>query len=137
MTAKYAYLAGLIDGEGYIGMVKTITRPKEAPSLYVLVPRIQVKMCNKEGIEMAHKYFGGSIYFKKLSGNNRDQWVWQLTGHQRIKNTLTLLLPYLVIKKYQAEVILEFLKRKRGDKYTDDDWNLYGTLRALNKTGRN
>ena len=138
MTAneRKAYIAGLIDGEGYVGMVKTITRPTVAPNTYVLVPRIQVKMCDRDGIDLAHEIFGGSIYCRKANGNNRATWTWQVTNKKNVKSCLKLLAPYLMIKKHQADCVLKFLERERGTRYTEVEWNIYGTIRELNRTGR-
>ncbi len=138
MTAKekIAYIAGIIDGEGYVGMIKTVTSPRIYPNMYVLVPRITVKMCEREATDLGHKLFGGSIYQVKAFGNNRRAWTWQLTNKKAVANCIKHLMPYLRIKKHQADCISLFLKRKRGTSYTETEWNIYGTIRELNRTGR-
>lgn len=102
------YLAGLLDGEGCILIMKT--RPEKAarfvsPS-YVL--RVSIAMTHKETIEWIHNTFGGNF---GLSRKAKNGWkaVWRWNFHsQKASDLLKLMLPYLITKRNEAIVAIEF-----------------------------
>jgi hypothetical protein len=100
-----AYMAGIIDGEGTIGITKTTPKRYTNPRY---TARIHFGNVNKEVIEMFAKRFGGSVRTERVP-NRKLIYRWYRVGNPITKEIVESLLPYLVIKKPQAENVLEFL----------------------------
>ena len=117
-----AYIAGIIDGEGtiglYLGHRGEINSPhgRRTPT-YSL--RIRVRMCDKTIIDWLLSSIGGRYYSKEGNDRHRDIHDWSIVGVDAIQ-FLKYIYPYLRVKKRQADVALEFGK----------------TLHALNSEGR-
>jgi hypothetical protein len=96
---QYAWLAGMVDGDGTL----TIN-----PSDFN--PRLMITQIHLPTILYLQETFGGKFHSKGLTGLSRKEyWCWcvyksWLRGH------LCHLLPFLVTKKRQVEVILQFLE---------------------------
>jgi len=102
-----AYFAGFFDGEGCI----TIRNTKRANG------RIERQLCVSIGntnewiISQIQFSFDGYIWHNKAHDNNRDKWQLILTSRKAL-NLLESLLPYLTIKRAEAELGIKFQKRK-------------------------
>ena len=94
---EVAYLAGLFDGEGTIGIQKV----KNGYGL-----RIQIQIYNKITYEIQDN-FGGSAYGPY--GKEKKAYIWRCNGLNAGK-ILELIFPYLVIKKEEAELAIDYLK---------------------------
>ena len=115
MKTNYAYIAGLIDGEGYIGLTRS-------RGLYKA--RIIISNCNLELLENAQKIIGGFITKKPVPP---DRWYqgYNLTIIN-LDNWLTKTIPYLVGKKNKAILMLEAKKLlKARKKKTNQAGELY------------
>lgn len=139
-----AYLAGLVDGEGYVGIKRS--RRRDAVNLSYH-ERIQVRMIHEEAIALLARTLGGSYYREKPHANDgRPLFCWQASD--RLACTiLRTLLPYLLVKRDQAENVLELRASKedprsslRGspshrtmpDEIVAHRENLYRRAKALN-----
>lgn len=101
-----AYTAGIIDGEGYIG-IKCSTREhvqrERSHRVYVAVSNTDQKM-----IKFLHDRFGGSVEYKEFPKKNcRPQWRWRTSARNAVQ-FLTLIQPYLITKKLHANVAMGF-----------------------------
>lgn len=101
-----AYTAGLFDGEGCV----CLRGIGKYPSL-----SIDIASTNEAIILWLQVTFGGSIYRYDNSGryNRKPSWKWSI-GSQEATDFLRLLLPFLRIKKPQAELGIMFQTLKRG-----------------------
>jgi hypothetical protein len=98
-----AYLAGLIDGEGYIGIKKMTRHDCAAPSYHA---RIQVRMVDEPAIALLAHELGGKYYHERTAtGLRRALYCWQVSD-ALAERTLRALLPYLRIKRRNAEEVL-------------------------------
>lgn len=106
---KDVYFAGLIDGEGCIGVYKFASG--------VVRPIIKVNMTCETTIHALHDHFGGYFGVKKIENlpNRKPQWVWEVT-HERAREVCERLLPYLLTKRDKALELLATPKQKRGPK---------------------
>lgn len=108
---KLAYLAGIIDGEGtiYIGRV---TRKRITGIKVHYATIMQVSNTDKCLIDWLYNNFGGSTsqYTPgQLPKNSRMHvYSWKIT-HQ-LEEICKALLPYLVTKKKQAEIMIQMRK---------------------------
>lgn len=89
-----AYLAGVVDGEGTVGLYICGTHKKE------MLPTIEVKMTTKHIIELFHETFGGAFWERpppKKFPHHKTQWRWRLRGVRAVK-VYKQLKPYLRLK---------------------------------------
>ena len=101
-----AYLAGIFDGEGSIHINKT-----SSPHCLKLWQRISPNYSLNCGVTNSHfgilelfkNNFGGGIYDRKAH-RVYDYRIDKIIA----KNMLEILLPYLIIKKEQAKIAVEF-----------------------------
>jgi len=106
-----AYAAGLIDGEGSIGIYKTKYNRCHYGYHYRLL--IQIGMCDAIATTWMYKNFSGNYgWYDRPGVSYQRMHRWQLND-KRASDLLVLLLPYLKTKKVQAEIAIEFQKGKR------------------------
>src|SRR5688572_27979276 len=95
MSTTNAYIAGLFDGEGTIGVYKTGKK------------YLQVKVCigmqDRATLEWICSLFGGKIY------TVGRVYRWELLRNQERANFLEAILPYSRTKKGQVELVLSHL----------------------------
>ena len=134
-----AYLAGFIDGEGYIGIMKM--RNQAVAKGYVYLRVLKIASTDKRIIDWLCKSFGGSTEVRiwDESSNNKDAYCWQLRG-KKLEPFLRKTYPYLKMKKRQAEIILKSFKIKAGDESVKhiihSGWNWKYTKQALEEFER-
>ncbi len=109
-----AYAAGIIDGEGSI--VITQAKTKRTKRGYQFTLAVAVRNTNEWLIQWLKFNFGGSVGMSTLNMEKRfgykPIWYWQMTSDIAMK-FLELLLPYLQLKKPQAELAIRFQKNRR------------------------
>lgn len=108
-----AYLAGLVDGEGYVGIKKSSTRLDCVNPQYH--ERIQIRMVDEPAIKLFQKVFGGNYYKETASSkySKRPLYCYQASDKLASK-ILKTLLPYLTIKRRQAILILKLRRSKES-----------------------
>jgi len=105
-----AYIAGLFDGEGNIGIVKRKCHYHATVPIYHLQVRLTlVQEYLPHWLQMA---FGGYVSFRKRpNSKHRDIYTWQI-GYGQATDFLKAILPFLKLKKPQAELAIEFQSNK-------------------------
>lgn len=128
-----AYFAGLFDGEGCISINKTKgskNKPYSRPGFQL---RVSVTNTNFDILYKLQDSYGGKVYSREKK-NARTYGNWITVSNQCIK-PLTIWLPFLIIKKEQALVALNFQDNRKTYK-TDEDWkndfDNYEKIRKLN-----
>lgn len=125
-TAKAAYTAGIIDGDGSICMVRVSTKTKDG-QLSGPYWRISIRVdnCDRTLIEWLHENWNGHVLFNRDKGpNKRLQHIWGAVGND-VRCVINATLPYLIIKKEKAiwarEVLkIQETKRGRKNRYTEE-----------------
>ena len=133
------YIAGLIDGEGCI-TVYYIKNPN-SPQGFRLRPQIQIGNTNKLIIYWLKETTGVGVLsiHKQSKAKWKTCYSWYLYVISDIKALLEEILPYLKVKKHQAELLLEFCKLRLKNIrkwYSDREIQIYQELKKLNKKGR-
>jgi len=106
---KLAYIAGIIDGEGTISVFRSRF------SALGVQPFISVKNTNKELMDFLYKEIGGHVRKdKKDKPHYKDRWYWRINGFCDVYCLLKALQPYLIIKKKQAEKVMEICEKRLG-----------------------
>lgn len=117
-----AYLAGLVDGEGYIGILRAKKGNKKvwmSQFEFTFTPVIKVAMIEKELITWLYKTFGGTFETRKARKGARESYCWMCRKAQ-VRTFLEIIYPYLRVKKDQAEIIFSFPKNHTGHKLTKE-----------------
>lgn len=106
-----AYLAGLFDGEGSVNIFKQSNRKDmNYPAYFV---EISIGNTHKGVLQWILEHFGGRLTdnAEQYSHRNQRTWRWRASSDEAYK-TLVLMLPYLIIKKEQAQLAIEFRERQ-------------------------
>lgn len=141
-----AYIAGIVDGEGCIAIDKRTDRDYKHG--YSFMATLRVGNTYKRLIDYLNKVTGlGSINFsKKEDIKYKDYWSWRLHT-QQASQLIKVILPYLIVKKKQAKIILKFNQLKKinygqhgRDGIPDFLWNkqkfFYLKVKKLNQRGK-
>ncbi len=132
-----AYLAALVDGEGYVGLVK-----RKRKNGFGYEPKVVIANTN-ETLRDIHEEIGlGRIFVDKRNKKSKSILIWTIPVKQA-KVLIERLLPYMRLKKRQAELWLQAVelnsKRKACERVTARPKldMLYQELRNLNHRGGN
>ena len=111
--AVLGYLAGLVDGEGSIGITSAFQRGKSRSRSHTL--RVSITNTSETLIAWLSDTIGGGLRLKRDSrkANWKPGYDWMLYAAQA-EQVLLAVLPYLVIKRDQARIALEFRAVGRG-----------------------
>jgi len=99
------YAAGLIDGEGHLGLARIRAEIKRNESVQYR-PTIKMKMVDRPPLDFLVTLFGGTVHPHPYDAPNRDQWEWRISGWNRVSCALRELQPYLLVKERQARLLL-------------------------------
>jgi len=102
---ELAYFAGFFDGEGCVG----IKKPSNRRNCHA--PYISVSQVRPEVLLKLKAAFGGNVRFASKCGKN-GIWCWQVVGMKRVLEFLRLIEPYLIVKKAEAQVVVEAFKSR-------------------------
>jgi hypothetical protein len=137
---KWAWLGGFMDGEGsfYLVLQKRYANKSgfRMPTV-VDVSNTDMRLINRV-IEITE--MGTIRKCTKEIENHKPSWKVDFKRHEVIK-LIPKLLPFLVSKKRQAEIIYELAVRMSGHnvRYSQTEWNeiikLYNECRMLNRRG--
>jgi len=128
--AKYGYLAGILDGEGCL----SITAGQKATCINYN-STLQVQNTSKQLIDWLQTKFGGSVYLsKKETEKTKEAYMWRVLKKKEIEVLLLATLPYLVVKREQAKILLEFVRLPR-EANNELRAVYYQRLRILNSRG--
>jgi hypothetical protein len=139
-----AYLAGFFDGEGSFSIIKRLE--KRSPAGYSYQPYIEIASTNEEIIRWLNNLIGkGFTFWRPRKGNAKDAFAQHITGLETIIEFISILYPYLRLKKAVANKVRQFCKsrlitsklsrEKRG--FNEKELKIFGEIRTLNKRGRN
>ncbi len=103
METTIAYLAGLIDGEGYIGVKRTMRKDATSPIYH---ERIQVRMVHEGAIALLAVTLGGNYYAEKPHANNGRPLFCYQASDAKACAVIERVLPYLIVKRASAENVL-------------------------------
>lgn len=112
MTKKeaLAYIAGLIDGEGYVGIVKR-SPGKNKMHNPKYTTRVAISMTRKEPLEFVRKFFGVNKtkfrikYKHRPLLNHKDCYCLDVENEDALR-ICKCVLPFLLIKNKQAKIVI-------------------------------
>lgn len=136
---KWSYLAGMVDGEGCIAIWRTnarahdfVTSRKTYNSFNL---RIQIYNTSLELMKWLVANFGGTYHIRTHEKNeHKNSYNWRPKGENNTKKMLLGILPYLVIKREQAQLALKYIELPRN--CPEQREPIYQRIRQLNQKGK-
>ena len=146
MNITKQYIAGFIDGEGYLGIIRKTNTKCTQGYYYKPVIKIAQTETASEILRLIKDRYGGNISkTREHKGlNQRGSVMLELTSGVRVKRVLDDIQPSLFVKSRQAEILRKFIKLPRvinsfsKDKKLKIDaikTDLYRNIMVLNKRG--
>ena len=98
------YVAGFLDGEGTIGLA-------QKKSGFVL--RVSIGNTHLGVLEAIQAEYGGNIYYPKPIVGRLQMHEWRI-AYKKALNFLEIVLPYLIVKRPQAELAIQIKNYQLG-----------------------
>lgn len=143
-----AYIAGILDGEGWLGASKVVD-PKVSAGFYIR-PQVAISMTTDvvfEWLKTLHIPFWNGKCVLRERPDFKPNWknVGQLSlSGNAIRWLLPQVIPYMHVKRHQAELVLVLAERGferqhsglRERKSPEEQVRIYRELRQLNRRGK-
>ena len=100
--SDYQYLAGILDAEGTISLYE---------SRRSFDPKIQLPNTDMRVFDFLLEKFGGSVSSSRREHRELGNWVLPV---RFLENTLLSVLPYLVTKREQALILLDWFRNRKN-----------------------
>ena len=128
--AESAWLAGIIDGEGTIGIWSNGKSSRRTN----YVAHLQVGNTNTQMLLRIVEFTGcGTINSGKARRENHKQlYKWRVNPMQ-IRGILPQIEPYLVIKRFQAQLVIEYLRMQKDGRGIEGEFKLAYAEKIINK----
>jgi hypothetical protein len=131
-----AYVAGIIDGEGSLTLIHR--RRNEARGWENIEPHVRISNTDLELMNYLSVLLGARPYVSH--GRPKSHWKPQYTisvsAFAEIAALLERIMPYLVIKRRRAEIMLRIVRRRLARQpYTQNDRELVQEFRLANWRG--
>jgi len=136
--AEKGYIAGILDGEGTIAVHVRSGEGRKYKFGFGVQPYIGVANTKPELIHWLHYKLGGRHYSRS---NNlvKRAYLWQISDIARIYAILKQVMPYLILKRENAVLVLELVERRlsrlKSAKYEERDIQIYHLVKKLNVKG--
>lgn len=113
---KLAYIAGILDGEGSIMIMRQASksfmeqRAKSGCFDPHYAPCIRIGMLEKGAMDFIVETTGiGKVHQEKSYCHKRPMFRWMVRSKNECLKFLTLVSPYLIVKKKQADLCMKFM----------------------------
>ncbi len=148
-TLSWEYLAGFIDGEGHISIIRRIKKGRKLISYH---PTIMITNTYLDVLLKIKDFIGCGNIVTRKNTSTKDRLVHRLIINpaSNIENILKCVLPFLVVKKVHAEIVYKFvcsrLKERESFKliinktfppigssppYTEEEIEIYSKIEKL------
>jgi hypothetical protein len=136
----WAYLSGLFDGEGTFSIYHHKGQSSNGNPYDSTAIRIEITNTKIQLMEWLVKHFGGQYYHhRRASAKHNIAYGWRPKGRKNSEQLLLNILPYLVIKKEQAKIALEYVRLPHNTGFDDTlaakRKELLTKMQLLNKRG--
>jgi len=128
---QIGYLAGIIDGEGFITLTKSPDRQMQ--------PRVGISNTDLDLMNTIADWVGDANILRESKGSNRqkDAFRIQWQGRAKILEILEFIEPYLIVKKAHAQLVIAWIKfRMNGYSEIDLGNGYINGIRVLNMKGK-
>ena len=142
----WSYLAAMFDGEGTFSIYQNngnyhTTVDGEKKQYNFTNSRVSITNTNIELMEWLVSHFGGVYYtHRRAKAVHKIAYDWRPKGKKNTEELILGLLPYLVLKKQQANLVLQYIRlgSSQGTERNDVDARrlLMIECQKLNKRGQ-
>ena len=115
-VTKLAYIAGILDGEGSIMIMRQASKSfmEQRAKSGCFDPHyaacVRIGMLERVALDFIVKTTGiGKVYEEKSYHHKRPMFRWMTRKKEDCLKFLTLISPYLLVKKGQAELCMKFM----------------------------
>jgi hypothetical protein len=109
-----AYLAGMIDGDGFISIVRAVRKGTE-----YFAPQIGISGTLRAPHDLAASIWGGAVYcYQPKNPSHRAQFQWSRQGAAAM-TAIEALYPYFLLKQEHALLALELWEQIERSKAED------------------
>jgi len=140
---KFAFVAGIVEGEGTFSLSRSIDQ-KQGKHYTSFHPQIIIVNNNLQLLEFCQDVVGGTIYEKQepkgsypFHGKVFDLRIF---GQRKVLDAIANLLPFLVSKKREAELLYEYCQSRINSPakqpYTQREKEIYRVLCGMHNKGR-
>ena len=146
MSSAWSYLAGMFDGEGTFSIYQNngnyhTTVDGEKKQYNFTNSRVSITNTNIELMEWLVSHFGGVYYtHRRAKAVHKIAYDWRPKGKKNTEELILGILPYLVLKKQQANLVLQYIRlgSSQGTERNDVDARrlLMIECQKLNKRGQ-
>jgi hypothetical protein len=132
---KWSYLAGIVDGEGCVSL-SAYHRTDNLDGQWRYSFAFSIVNTDLKLMKWLISNFGGVYYTKGNGGNSnwKMSYLWRPKGRRNTEQLLLALLPYLVVKREQALLGLEWV-RLDGENNPQKRLAMVEKMRLLNQRG--
>jgi len=138
-VSQWAYLAGIIDGEGSFSIARGGRKPGYGhPNGYI---NYQLKVSLGNTNLIIHRWLlktvGGAKYLGHRSKTSRHKngYNWQLHGKDNQRKLIIGVLPYLLLKRRQALLSLKMINLE--GQHPEKRQDFWMRMKVLNHKGKN
>lgn len=105
---RLSYCAGIMDSDGYFSIKKSSWAQRHNNAVgYNYSIKIGCKQISQKALLLMSEMFGGNIRKEKPNcEKGKPLFSWQLTD-KKAEMTIKKLIPFLIVKKDRAEILLE------------------------------
>lgn len=118
---ELAYMAGIVDGEGSICIVKH-SGAKDTPRKHPIYrAHVSVSQCDIRLPNWIKERFGGYVSNLGVPKKGHKQaYSWQITGTKQCLPFLQAIRPYLLLKTRQADIAIDFCLQQKNIRHLPD-----------------
>ena len=133
-------MAGLVDGEGWVGIHQLGKKDGKSRRMGQYRICLEVANTNYAMVDFIHQRFGGSVSFRKQKNRSKAHWKWRVSSYNAML-ALDALYPYLLVKRPQAKLCRRFQRYTQSpsriptDKAFALQARIYEEVKLLNRRG--
>lgn len=134
---EVAYLAGIIDGEGTLTLAHR--RRNEERGWENIEPHLSISNTDPNLMQYLSQLLGAPFYAAREKRNHKwkQSLIISISAFVELEALLSRVIPYLVVKRRRAEIMLALVRRRLARlPYTDEDRQMVREFRQLNRRGR-
>ena len=141
------YIAGFVDGEGYIGLIKKTSSKVTLGHYYKPCVKIAQKESNRHILDLLKAMYGGHISKSRQHANTNTSVMWEISNRPIVKKFLEDLKGKLILKDENLRLILKYIELPQVCNRKDDEYQkfrleidskkqlIYERIRLINKRG--
>lgn len=141
------YIAGFVDGEGYIGLIKKRSDKTVLGHFYKPCVKIAQKESNRKILEILKSKYGGTISKTRQHENTNSSVMWEISNRPMVQKFLLDLKDKLYLKDENLRLILKYIDLPQVTNRRDKEYQrfrkeidnkkevIYNRIREINKRG--